>query len=453
LIVQELRSSKKAMCDVFANRALRRIFYAFAVSLVGDGVFALSAAVYVYLKGGPTAVGVMAVVRYVSMAIVAPFASTLADQYDRKRVMIGADVARLVLVMTAAVLVGTHASRWSVYSLIILVGLAGTAFRPSQASILPSLAREPDEIAGANVVSSTIESVGFFAGPAVAGLLLAYANVTIAFLFDAATFVWSALFVMAVRRPAAEDRSPALAAMDAQLSTAAEIESKSFLVRAEQGFRLIHGDRDVLTIVVLYVLQCMVAGASAVFTVTIALRLLHIGSSGLGMMESILGIGGLVGGFIALMLVERARLATDFGLGIIVWAAPLLIVASFPNLGAALVTMGLIGAANSIVDVNAITILQHVVPNDKLGRVLGALEAGEVGGMALGSLLMTVLIRTVGLRPGLAIIGAGVTLAVLPGLPALRRIDRTVFANGVTHPPRGIHGHRHSRHVRPRVTR
>jgi MFS family permease len=416
-------------------------------------VFTLSAAVFVYLKGGPTAVGAMAVVRYVVIAVAAPFASTLADRYDRKRVMIGADVVRLVLVSAGAALVATHSSEWTVYAIIILVGVAGTAFRPAQESILPSLAREPHEIAGANVVSSTIESVGFFAGPAIAGLLLAYANVTVAFLFDAATFVWSALIVMAVRPPAPADRSPALAAAQAAASAASEFEAESFLVRAEQGFRTIFGDRDVLTIFVLYVLQCVVAGASAVFTVTIALRLLHIGSSGLGMMESVLGIGGLIGGFIALMLVERARLATDFGLGIIVWAAPLLIVASFPTLGAALVTMWLIGVANSIVDVNAITILQHVVPNDKLGRVLGALLAGEVGGMALGSLAMTVLIRTVGLRAGLAIIGVVVTLAVLPGLPALRRIDRTVFATGVPIPPLSVHGHRHIHHLRPRLSR
>lgn len=208
---------------------------------------------------------------------------------------------------------------------------------------------------------------------------------------------------------------------------------------------MIGHDRNVLTLVVLYVLQCVVAGASAVFTVAIALKLLHIGSSGLGYMESLLGIGGLVGGFVALMLMERARLATDFAIGVIVWAAPLVIIAVVPTLGAALLSMWLIGAANSVVDVNAITILQHIVPNDKLGRVLGALEGGEVAGMALGSLLMTVLIHLTGLRTGLALIGVTVTLAVLPGLPTMRRIDETVFAAGVVHPPPTT---RHLHHLR-----
>lgn len=445
LVRDELRSSKTAMANVFANPALRRIFLAFGVSLVGDGVFSLSAVVFVYRSGGATAVGVLAVVRYVAIASVAPLTSTLADQYDRRVIMVASDVVRLVLVSLAATVVAMHGSKWFVYALVVLVGIAGTAFRPSQASMLPTLARNHDEIAGANVVSSTIESVGFFAGPALAGFLLAVANVSIAFAFDAATFVWSALVVWSIRAPSDAERSPEVIALLGQSPSAEQLRAQSFLTRAIQGFQVIGRDRNVLTLVVLYVLQCVVAGASAVFTVAIALRLLHIGSSGLGLMESLLGVGGLVGGFLALMLMERAHLATDFALGVIVWAAPLIIIAVVPTLGAALLSMWLIGAANSVVDVNAITILQHLVPNDKLGRVLGALEGGEVAGMALGSLLMTVLIHWTGLRSGLAIIGVLVTLAVLPGLPTMRRIDETVFHGGVIHRPSAV---RHLHHLR-----
>jgi len=449
LVREELRSSRTAMANVFANPAMRRIFLAFGGSLIGDGVFSLSAIVYVFRNGGATAVGVLAVVRYVAIASIAPLTATFADQYDRKAVMVISDVVRLVLVSLAAVLVGLHASKWSVFAVIVMVGLAGTAFRPSQVAILPTLARNNDEIAGANVVSSTIESVGFFAGPALAGFLLAYANVTIAFAFDAITFVWSALLVLSLRPPSDDQRSAEVASLLAQTSNERE-QVQTFLSRAIKGFQFIAHDRNVLVLVILYILQCVVAGASAVFTVAIALKLLHIGSSGLGLMESLLGIGGLVGGFLALMLMERARLATDFALGVIVWAAPLMIIAVLPNLAAALVAMWLIGAANSVVDVNAITILQHIVPNDKLGRVLGALEGGEVAGMAIGSLAMTVLIHLIGLRSGLALIGGAVTLTVLPGLPTMRRIDQMAFSEGVVHQPAA---HRHLHHLRWRHSR
>jgi MFS family permease len=451
VISDELQSSKEAMANVFANRAMRKIFMAFGGSLIGDGVFALSALVYAYRHGGPATVGALAVARYVAIASTATFTSTLADRYDRRFVMVGCDIVRLMLVTTAAVLAGVHASKWYIFVLVVLIGIAGTAFRPAQASILPLLAREPDEIAGANVVSSTIESVGFFAGPALAGFLLAFANVPVAFGFDALTFVWSALFVLSVRYPTPEEKSDSLSARE--VNEAEEVATESFLSRAAQGFRVILGNHDVRTLVVLYILQCVVAGASAVFTVAIALHLLHIGSSGLGLMESTIGIGGLLGGFVALMLMERARLATNFGLGVMVWAAPLILIAALPNLGSALIAMCLIGIANSVVDVNAITVLQHVVPNEKLGRVLGALEAGEVAGMALGSLAMTVLIEVTGLRDGLALIGGIVTLAVLPGLRTMKRIDREVFSEGLKHRPKSAHGHLHFHNHRLRHSR
>jgi MFS family permease len=431
---------------------MRRLFIAFAGSLIGDGVFSLSAIVYAFRSGGASAVGVLAIVRYLAIAIVSPFTSTFADQFDRKKVMVISDLVRLALVSAAAVVVGINGSKWTAYLLVVAVGVAGTAFRPAQGSILPLLARRTDEIAGANVVSSTIESVGFFAGPALAGFLLAFASVSFSFAFDALTFLWSLLFVASIRIPKPEERSPELAASFDNGTESAAMKSQSFIFRAIQGFHLIRADRGVRTLVLLYILQCIVAGASAVFTVAIALQLLHIGSSGLGLMESLLGIGGLLGGFVALMLVEHAHLAVDFALGVIVWAAPLILIAVFPSLFAALLSMWLIGLANSVVDVNAITILQHIVPNEKLGRVLGALEAGTIAGMAVGSLLMTLFIHWLSLRIGLALIGVSITLAVLPGLPTMKRIDRTAFAQGVLEDARGGHRthHLHLYHLRRR---
>ncbi|MDA8026193.1 MAG: MFS transporter [Actinomycetota bacterium] len=452
VIRKEIQSSKLAITNVFTNKAMRRLFIAFAGSIIGDGVFSLSAIVFAFRNGGASAVGILAIVRYLAIATASPITSTFADQYDRKGVMVVSDLVRLVLVSLAAVVVGIHGSKWLVYALVVAVGVAGTAFRPSQGSILPLLALRTEEIAGANVVSSTIESVGFFAGPALAGFLLAFTNVSFSFAFDAATFVWSLLFVASIRMPNPEDRSSELAAHFENGEEAAAMKSQRFIYRAIQGFLLIRIDGNVRTLVLLYILQCVVAGASAVFTVAIALQLLHIGNVGLGLMESLLGIGGLVGGFLALVLVERAHLAVDFALGVIVWAAPLILIAIFPSLLASLISMLLIGLANSVVDVNAITILQRIVPNEKLGRVLGALEAGTIAGMALGSLLMTLLIHWLGLRLGLALIGGSITLSVLPGLPTMKRIDRVAFEEGATESIPGRHRiqHLHLHHLRRR---
>jgi MFS family permease len=90
--------------------------------------------------------------------------------------------------------------------------------------------------------------------------------------------------------------------------------------------------------------------------------------------------------------------------------------------------MVLLGLANSVVDVNAYTILQRIAPKESMARVFGAMESAVIGGMAIGALLMPALIATIGLRWGLAVLGIGVSATVLFGTRGLQRIDLTSLA-------------------------
>lgn len=426
-MTDSLRESKEALAEVFRNPNLRRLNMAFAGSVVGDWAYAIGVAVFAYIQGGAVAVGVLGVVRYISMAIFGPFTSLLADRFDRKRVMVFADVIRVVLVAAAGFVIWREGPPMIVYTLAVLTAIAGTAFRPAQAALMPSLANHPGELTAANVASSTIESVGFFAGPAIGGLLIAVSGVAAVFVFDAVTFVWSAGLVLGLRRVVAIDVSADIAA-DAQVEATEAAERESMFAGIGDGYREIFRSRDIRLLVGLYCAQTVVAGASLVFSVAIALDLLDLGQSGVGLINSAVGVGGLIGGFVALMLATRGKLARDFGLGVILWAAPLLLIAAWPTLTSALIAMALIGIANSVVDVNAFTILQRLVPDEVMGRVFGAMESAIVGGMALGALLMPILINTIGLRSGLIVIGAGVTAVVFVGLAGLARIDKVALA-------------------------
>ena len=446
-VTAQLRTSKTAMGEVFANRSLRRLFMALAGSVLGDWAYSLASSVYVYSKGGPTAVGVLGVVRFLSIAIVAPFASTLADKVDRKRVMIVSDLLRFGLIVGAAALIFADSPALPVYVLAVMSALVGTAFRPAERALKPSLARHPGELTAANVVSSTVESVAMFLGPAVAGLLLAIASVQMVYLFNAVSFLWSAAVVLGIKPvvgdavvgAAADDE--AAAATDGAATDGAESLADAelgFFANAATGFKVILASGDLRVLVMLYCAQTIIAGASLVFSVAIAFDLLGLGKAGLGVLEATVGVGGLVGGFVALMLAQRGKLATDFGFGVIAWAAPLLLVAAVPRLGAALLMMSIIGLANSVVDVNALTILQRLVPDEKMGRVFGAMESALIASMAIGSLAMPLLIHALDVRWALAVMGGFVTLLGVVGLPALRRIDVVALAPAGIDTLRGI---------------
>jgi MFS family permease len=430
-----LRESRDAVHEVFKNRNLRRINLAFAGSIIGDTAQGVAAAVFAYQHGGATTVGVLGVVRFVCMAIAAPFTSLLGDRFDRKRVMVTADLVRAVLVVAAGVIIATDGPALAVYTIAVVTSIVSTSFRPSQAALMPSLANHPGELTATNVVSSTIESVGFFAGPAIGGLILAVANIQSVYYFNAVSFLWSASLVLGL--PSKRDRNaarlPRTGDADADADTDTDTDTKDaekegFVREVTAGYREILRDKNLRLLIGLYCVQTVVAGASLVYEVAIALDLLHTGEGGLGILGSALGVGGFVGGIVALVLARRNRLAFDFGLGVMFWGAPLLLVAAWPSMSSALIAMALIGIANSLVDVNAFTILQRLTPDAVLGRVFGALESAIIGGMAVGALIMPLLINTIGLRSGLVVIGVSVSVLVVLGVSGLNRIDDVALA-------------------------
>lgn len=419
-----VRETGASMRTVFRNRNLRRVNLALAGSMIGDWAYATAIAVWAYGIGGATAVGVWATVRLASLALVTPFMSALADRFSRKMLMISCDLVRAVLVLTVAGLVEADVPAAAIFVLATLSSLVGSPFRPAQLALLPSLVDQPDELVAANGVSSTLESLSFFVGPAIAGFLLAVADVGTVFAVNGLTFLWSAALVWGVRataRPSAEDASPA------EESPAGEaLPEPGFLSQSLAGFGVIWRNPHLRLVTLLYCAQTVVAGASVVFGVAVAIDIIDVGPAGVGYLDSVLGVGALLGGFIAIALAPRGRLATDFGLGVMLWALPLLVISAWPTRAAAFTAMALIGIANPIVDVNASTILQRITPDAYMGRVFGALETGLISTMALGSLLMPLLIAGPGLRWGLVAISVPIGALALLALPRLRVLDGVV---------------------------
>ena len=171
-------------------------------SEIGGWGYLLALAVLVFEAGGAAALGVLTLVMMLAPGIAAPFTAILGDRFERVRVMVAADLLRAVLMAAATAVVFAGTPTWILYVLAALSSVAGTAFRPAQAA--DSLARTPDELTAANVASSTIESVGAFAGPALAGVIVATSDPGVSFAIAAGTFLWSALLVARVPRCGAD---------------------------------------------------------------------------------------------------------------------------------------------------------------------------------------------------------------------------------------------------------
>jgi len=382
----------------FRNPNLRRIQLAWMGSVVGNWSYSVALAVYAYGQGGAAAVGLVAVIRLLPSALAAPIVAVAADRFSRVRVMVAADLIRAPLMGVAALTIFWDGPAPLVYAAAGVASVVGTAFRPAQAALLPSLAKTPEELSAANVASSTVESIGSFLGPALGGLLLAATSAEIVFAVNGLSFVWSALMVARIRAetPAALAERPPRQPFSQELGA---------------GFRALAAERGLRLVVGLYAAQTLVAGAFGVLVVVSALELLEIGEAGVGFLNSAVGIGGLLGAFVALTLAARGRLALDFGLGVALYGGPLALVALWAEPGFVLALLVVCGVGNTLTDISALTLMQRAVSDDVLARVFGVLESILLASIGVGALVAPILVATLGARG--ALVATGVFLPAL----------------------------------------
>ncbi|HEY8237582.1 MAG TPA: MFS transporter [Gaiellaceae bacterium] len=409
---RQLVDSLHAFASLYRNPRLRRLQLAWIGSSVGTWGYVIALMVYAYKQGGPGAVGLVGLIRWFPAAVAAPFGGMVGDRFPRLRVMVVSDLVRAAALGVAAAAIVIDAPAAIVYLLAILVTLVSQAFQPAESALLPTLAESPEELAAANVANSTIEAAGYFVGPALGGLLLAVSNVQTVFAATAVAFVWSAWMLALIRLREPEPTT--------------EVARGSWRHEALAGFRTIWRDSRLRVIIGLFAAQTLVYGAFVVLTAVASIRLLGLGSPGIGYLNAALGVGGLVGGIVAVALVGIRRLGLTFGLALILWGTPILLIGVWAKAAPAFVLIGLAGLGLTLVDVAGFTLLQRAVPEHVLARVFGVLHSAFYATAGIGAIVAPALVSWLGIRSALIVVGAVVPVVTIPSFGMLAQIDRTL---------------------------
>jgi len=166
-----------------------------SVSLIGDGVYFVALAWQVYdLSGSPTALSLIGVAWTLPLALFVLLGGVVTDRVERRRVMIAADLVRALAVAVIGVL--SLSGVIELWHLVVMAALFGTGeafFGPAFTSIVPQIV--PRELLlQANALDQFVRPLGFMLlGPALGGWIVATFGPGEAFVFDAGTFLVSAL--------------------------------------------------------------------------------------------------------------------------------------------------------------------------------------------------------------------------------------------------------------------
>ncbi len=391
-----------------ANRSLRRCGIGFACYSATEYGSWLAILVYAYAQGGASTSGLLAFAILVPCIPLAPVLATFADRYQPGKALAAGFLAQGVGLGALAAVLGAGLDPLVVYIVAVLSGPTLNLTRPTINVVLPLAVHTPDELTAGNAAMGWIESVGVVAGPLLASLVFVVGGpglvigVLAALMLVAAVIAWP----LARELPPAGDAPPGSALADTW-----------------EAFRTLIDQPQTAGLVSVVASPCLFSGALDVLMVPLAIGVLGIGDSGVGLLNAAYGAGGLVAVVVTLRLVGRKRFAPALIAAALGMGAAIALIVPVERLATVLLLLAAANVAANTFDVAGRTLLQRTGSPRVLGRIFGVLEGLQMFGLAVGSLLFAVFNSLGGIDGAILGTAAVMPVMLLVALPVILGAD------------------------------
>lgn len=319
-------------------------------------------------------------------------AGVFVDRWDRRRTLAISNLV-MAVVSLPMLLANSDGFLWVVYAAVFAVSFVGLFAFSAENALLPRLV-DRDRLMAANSLNSLNDNLARIAGPAVGGSLIAYAGLTGVVIFDALSFLVAAGLISLIR----SDTGPE---QDSGEDEAAETERPLFGIWREwlAGLRLVTGSR-VISILFLVVATAMLADSilSALLAAFVG-DVLNSGSSVFGLILTLRGIGGIVGGAVAGYVSGQLRPEQMLGWSLVFIGLVMLVYVNLPLVPIVLTLATIMGVVAVCWLASQQTLLQTNVEDRYLGRAFGAFATTNSLTLLLGTLSAGALADVAGIVP------------------------------------------------------
>ena len=411
------------------NSPLRRVSVAYLFFRAADSGIWIAFLVYAYRRGGAESGMLMVLVQIGPSVVLSPFLGALADYVRPSRMLKVSYAAQAVAIACVAVAVALGASTVTVFLLASLTSLVVSTARPSHAALLPGIVRTPEELTAANVIGGWADGAANLIGPGLAAVLFPVGGASLALAVMGALTLVSAVVVAGVRGPNA-----AVEFVDVEILVRRRRTKlfgawvtnrqmvRSVATRFRSNMRQNLRSRETTDLLALHTFYYVVVGALDLLCVVLALTYLRMGSGGPGLLNSAVGAGGLLAGFLTVLLVGRRRLVSVLTVSLGVTLAALGLIGAWRSVGLTIVFVVIVGTGGAVFDITSQTLTQRAAPPDAIAGSFSIREALANLGLALGVVLARVVIAVFGLKAALlapAVVGVALIVLLWRGLRAI----------------------------------
>lgn len=388
----------------------RRLWIGQTTSSLGDGMTGVALAFAVLAVSGSAAdLGIVLAAFMIPRVVFLLVGGVWADRLPRRGIMIGADLVRAAAQGALAIAIFSGgAELWVFVVASVASGAASAFFQPASTGLIPETV-SPERLQQGNAMLNLSQSVAFMAGPVVSGIVVAAIGAGWVFTFDAVSFVISAAFLGRLRLPAARP-----------------LPRSTFLRDLADGWREVASRRWLVVSLAAFAFGNLAFAAFFVLAPVLVQRE-YGGAADWGLLMGSFGLGGLVGGALALRWQPARPLIASFAVLLAAPAALVLLGATPPLV---VLTAGVVVLATGTALTNTLwhTTVQQQVPAESLSRVSSYDWMVSLLIFPLGSALAGPMADAFGVRFTLllfaALSGVPVALALLsPSVRDVRRRD------------------------------
>ncbi|MGH7871059.1 MAG: MFS transporter, partial [Candidatus Binatia bacterium] len=377
------------------------------------------------LTKSPLQLGINGLFRAVPAICLGVFSGTLADRYDRKKLLLTTQCMLGTLALALGVLDHSDSIRpWHIYTITFLSAAVGSCDGPTRQALFPSLV--PKEVLpNAVALNSILWKGAALLGPAFGGIAISLMGTSGAFYTNAASFlaVVIALLLMTPR-------------------VAAPRQSRDFINEMTAGLSYVYSHKIIFGVIIMEATSSIFGIDNAMLTI-FASDTFQVGANGFGLLQSARGLGAVLGSTFFITLGQRPAQGKILLTSALLYGASFALFGLAPSFTLALGLLTFVGAVDTVWASARSTILQWVTPDRLRGRVMGIFQLSNQGLNPLGQVETGILVPAIGARAATVLGGlivSSVTLATTWRVRDLSRFSLNAPTERFRHDPRNLRG-------------